>query len=368
MIHDRIELVETKKAVVFDERKPLRLECGDVLPRVEVAYETYGELNSSCTNAILVCHALTANAHAAGFHAASDTTPGWWDGLIGPGKVFDTERYFVVCPNILGSCYGTTGPTSTNPATGRPYRNTFPAITVRDIVTVQRELLRQLGVNRLVCVAGSSLGGMQALEWGIMFPEMCETIVPISTAAQQPAWCIGFNAAARAAIMNDPQWNGGEYQTQPARGLALARMIGMLTYRSPVSFDQRFGRSPAQDRGGKIAAAHSFSVEQYLHYQGDKLVKRFDANTYVCLSRAMDSHDAAAQRGSVEEALRSIRARTLSIGVSTDLRYPTHYQRELATLVPNASYVEIESVHGHDAFLIEFDALNRIIGEFLERR
>jgi homoserine O-acetyltransferase len=325
--------VETQFATLFDERHPLVLESGEKIAPVTVAYETYGRLNDEGTNAVLICHALTANAHAASYHSSADKTPGWWDGLIGPQRAFDTTKYFVVCPNILGSCYGTTGPASINPKTGLPYRLSFPQFTVRDIVAVQKKLLDALGVNRLATVSGSSLGGMQVIEWGVSYPAFCKTIIPISTAAKQSAWCIGLNTAARAAIMNDPVWNGGGYAQQPMNGLAVARMVGMLSYRSPLEFEQRFGRNRQNGIADRFDHRHCFQMESYLHHQGEKLGKRFDANTYIYLSRAMDLHDVTHDRAPLPEVLET-QARTLCLGVSSDLRYPVREQKELAEYIP----------------------------------
>ncbi|TAK65194.1 MAG: homoserine O-acetyltransferase, partial [Bacteroidetes bacterium] len=313
------EFAKTETINLVTEDEPMLLECGALLPQVDVAYETYGELNDERTNAVLICHALSANAHAAGLDSESETTRGWWDGLLGPGKAFDTDKYFVVCSNILGSCYGTTGPASINPATGKQYRASFPRVTVRDMVTLQKRLLDSLGVERLAAVCGSSLGGMQVLEWGVMYPEFCETIIPISVAAKQTAWCIGLNAAARAAITGDPQWNNGNYDEQPANGLSLARMIGMISYRSAEEFAQRFGRN-LQYELSRFDERNVFQIESYLRHQGEKLVRRFDANTYLTLSYAMDLHDVTYGRGTLRDALGSVSARALCIGVSSDLR------------------------------------------------
>ncbi|HLX13425.1 MAG TPA: homoserine O-acetyltransferase [Bacteroidota bacterium] len=343
----------------------LILDCGVTLRNLTVAYETYGALNAEGTNAILICHALTGSAHAAGYNSPEDKTPGWWDGLIGPGKAFDTEKYFVVSSNILGSCYGTTGPTSINPETGEPYRNTFPQITVRDIVRVQKLLLDRLGVKRLVTICGSSLGGMQVLEWPLLFPEFVETIIPISTAARQPAGCIALNTAARAAITNDPEWRNGSYNHQPANGLSLARTIGMISYRSFEEFEQRFGRTRQDAEGSRYDSENHFEIERYLQHQGEKLVERFDANTYLLLSRATDLHDVTYDRGELSDVLRSIKAKTLCIGVSSDARYPVREQKEIVRHIPNARYAEVQSIHGHDAFLIEYDQLTAIIRSFL---
>jgi homoserine O-acetyltransferase len=336
-------------AVTLFRREPLILESGALLQPVEVAYETYGRLNDDGTNAILVCHALTGNAHAAG-------DGGWWDGLIGPGRAFDTTKYFVVCSNFLGSCYGTTGPTSIDPASGTPFRARFPRVTVRDMVRVQHALLTSLGVRRLVTVAGGSLGGMQVLEWSLLYPAMVDSIIPIATASRHSAWCIGLNDAARLAITNDPDWNNGNYDRQPEKGLALARVIAMISYRSRISFENRFGRTQTNN-------GDAFEVERYLRYQGKKLVDRFDASTYITITHAMDSHDVTRGRGA--DALRTIRARSLCVGISTDVLYPVDEQLDIAAGIPGAQYFQIESRHGHDAFLIEFDQLNEAIGRFL---
>lgn len=334
--------------VSFHDGSEFMLDCGRRLSPLTVAYETWGTLGPDRSNAILVCHALTGSSHAGG-------TGGWWSGLIGPGKALDTTRYFVVCPNILGSCYGTTGPASVDPLTGNRYGAAFPPITVRDMVRAQKGLLDALGIRSLATVIGSSLGGMQVLEWLALYPACCRSAVPISTAAVQPAWCIAFNTAARGAITTDPSWNHGDYAAQP-RGLALARMIGMISYRSAEEFEARFGRD-------RHAGSGLFAVESYLLHQGRKLVDRFDANSYLCLTRAMDRHDLfSGRRGPLQD---TARCRVLSIGVSSDVRYPTACQKEIAGILPGAEYAEIESIHGHDAFLIEYPQLNRLVGDFL---
>jgi homoserine O-acetyltransferase/O-succinyltransferase len=367
---------ETKFAEFFSKINPMILDNGEKISKVRVAYQTYGELNSEGTNAILICHALTGNSHAAGILNKEESDlnsepdllkkyskmfkgkPGWWDPVIGSGKVFDTNKYFVICPNILGSCYGTTGPVSINQDSKKPFQADFPSITVRDIVTLQKVLIDYLGVNKIQAVAGGSLGGMQALEWGIMYPNVVESIIPIGASAKHSAWAIGLGEAERLAIKNDPDWQNGFYAKQPAKGLSLARQIAIISYRSFASFEEKFGRE-------KIKDSETFQVMNYLNYQGKKLVERFDANTYLLLAEVMDRHDIGLNRDKVENVLRGIKPKTLAIGISSDILYPTVEQKFLVKHIPNAKYAEINSHHGHDAFLIEFDQLNKIIGEFL---
>ncbi len=366
---------KTQIVQLFDEQSPFTLQSGLILKELKVAYETYGTLNSAADNAILICHALTGDAHAAGqtelsteilkeipfYRAKKPGQPGWWDGLIGPEKALNTDRYFVVCSNILGSCYGTTGPVSPNPQSTKPFGPQFPQVTVRDMVRVQKALLDYLGIKQLVTVIGGSLGGMMTLEWGIMFPERVRSIIPIAAPAAHSAWAIGFNHLARQAIVNDPDWKDGYYTRQPEKGLALARQIAMLSYRTQPSFQQRFGRKLQNSERTDF-----FQVESYLSYQGKKLVGRFDANSMMVLTRAMDTHDVGAERGGIQAALQSVSAKTLAIGIDSDLLYPISEQKEIAALVPQGTYREIHSVNGHDAFLIEYDQLNVLIGEFLK--
>ncbi|HTY57449.1 MAG TPA: homoserine O-acetyltransferase [Bacteroidota bacterium] len=365
-------LQTTRDGTIFTSREPFRLESGAILPSLDVAYTVTGRLNAGGTNAILVCHALTGNAHAADApSSAGETIPGWFHGVIGPSLGLDTRRFCVICSNILGSCYGTTGPTSINPATGRPYRMTFPQITVRDMVRAQKMLIDSLGVRRLVTIIGGSLGGMQALEWAVMYPEIVGSIVPIATSPAHSAWCIGISETQRLAIMNDPAWQGGNYAAQPARGLTIARSIAMISYRSQGSFVRRFGRTGMAPGDGHERVRVfddiplSFAVESYLRYQGQKLAGRFDANAYIYLTRAMDLHDVGAGRATVPEVLGGIRARVLSIGISSDILYPPGEQKAIASAIPDAVYTEIDSPHGHDAFLIEFDAMNALLRQFL---
>jgi len=372
----------TKFIKLYSSLNPLQLECEETLSEVEAAYQTYGELNSSGTNAILVCHALTGNAHAAGIineEEVENSKPykflfkynkmnlhkvGWWDSIIGPGKVFDTEKYFVICSNFLGGCYGTTGPTSLNKKTDEQYRMAFPQYSVRDMVKVQKELLDALGVKELVTVAGGSLGGMQALEWAIMFPGFVQSVIPIAAAAQHSAWAIGFNTLARQIILNDTGWQSGNYIEQP-KGLSSARISAMISYRAPEDFNQKFGREINPDSyRDKNHFGTQFQIENYLLYQGEKLVTRFDANTYLYITNAMDTHDVAAQRGTPEEALGRISAKCLCIGISSDILYPPDEQKNIASLIKHAEYEEIDSPFGHDAFLIEFEQVSNFINNF----
>jgi homoserine O-acetyltransferase len=365
-------IVQTKYVTLFDEANPLPMDIGSQFAPVTVAYETYGELNKHGTNAVLVCHALTGSAHAAGFSSDDPKSIGWWDSFIGEGKPLDTSKYFVICSNFFGSCYGTTGSSSINPNTQKPYGLLFPQMTVRDMVRVQKALIVYLGVKKLKTVIGGSLGGMQVLEWALMFPDFVETIIPIATSAQHSAWSVGLNDLARQAIMNDSDWRNGDYYEygQPAKGLSLARQIAMISYRSEQEFEQRFGRERLRNNGSSLSyrfdASNLFQVESYLRYQGKKLVDRFDANTYLYITRAMDLHDVTIDRGSVDEVLGSITIPTLNIGIDSDVLYPIREQKEIARRIPNSTYKEISSPYGHDAFLIEFEQMSKIVKEFLK--
>ncbi len=324
---------------------PFEVEAGVTLPRVRVAYRTWGRLNPARDNAVVVCHALTGDANV----------DRWWEPLIGPGRGVDTEQWFVVASNVLGGCYGTTGPTSLDPATGEPYGPDFPRVTIRDMVRLQRRLIDHLGVRRIATVVGGSMGGMQALEWAALYPELVRSIVPIAVGAEHSPWCIGISEAQRQAVYTDPDWQGGRYTRRPARGLAVARQIGMISYRSPQSFGERFGR-----RGGE-----AFEVESYLRHQGEALVARFDANTYVNLTYAMDSHDLGRERGGKQAALAAVTCPALVIGISSDVLYPVAEQRELVELLPAAHYLELDVPHGHDGFLVEGEMVGEAVGRFL---
>jgi homoserine O-acetyltransferase len=372
---------------------PLHLDCGRALAPVRIAYETYGTLSPARDNVILVCHALSGDAHAAGVSATAaaqstrdgfgaderDTgrnrSLGWWDGLIGPGKAFDTDRYFVVSSNLIGGCRGTTGPSSLDPQTGRAYGSTFPVVTVADMARAQRALLDELGIARLAAISGGSLGGMIALEWATLFPDDVDAIVPIASTHALRAQGVAWNAIARNAITSDPDWQGGDYYGTghtPARGMAIARMVGHVTYLSAAALDTKFGRRlQFADDIRYTLTEPEFEVESYLRHQGDAFVKRFDANTYLCLSRALTYFDLAREHGGgrLAEAVRRIKARTLLIAFSSDWLYPASDSTELAAALRAAGRdVElhvIDAPYGHDCFLLEEARQIPLIRKFL---
>jgi homoserine O-acetyltransferase/O-succinyltransferase len=328
-----------------------QLESGEVLLEVEVAYRTWGQLNSSRDNAVLICHALTGSADA----------DNWWETLFGAGKVFDPEVDFIVCSNVLGSCYGTTGAVSINPLTNQPYGASFPQVTIRDMVNLQAVLVEALSIEHLKLVIGGSLGGMQVLEWGLMYPDLVDVISPIAVSGRHSAWCIGLSEAQRQAIYADPNWQDGNYSPlqPPSHGLAVARMMAMSTYRSWNSFQTRFGREQ-----NSYNSEESFAIASYLRYQGEKLVERFDANSYIDLTHAMDSHDVSRGRGSFTDVLRGFKQRVLVVGIDSDILYPPQEQEELAGLIPDAKLVWLRSVDGHDGFLIDMEELNDLVVSF----
>ncbi|MEX2659036.1 MAG: homoserine O-acetyltransferase [Acidimicrobiales bacterium] len=353
--------------------RPFVLEGGGALREVTIAYETWGELAPDASNAVLVCHALTGDAHAAGGVGAGQPSPGWWTGLIGPGRAIDTDRFFVVCANVLGGCQGTTGPASPHPEDGRPYGSRFPVVSVRDMVRTQAAVADDLGIRSWLSVVGGSMGGMQVLEWGVMFPERVRSLIPISTNAAASAQQIGWWSTGRRIIRLDPRWRGGDYYDAgpgdgPTEGLAMARMVSQITFRSDDVFTDRFGREVVEPLDG-FTLWQRFQVERYLEYHGDKLARRFDANTYLLLTKAMDLHDLGRGRGGLEEALDRITATTLVVGISSDTLYPTYQQRQIhEALVAQGSpstYVEVESPHGHDGFLIEVDQVGAAVSTLL---
>ena len=346
----------------------LSLQYGGQLGPVTLAYETWGTLNAEGTNAILITHALTGDAHAHDVERPDEPKAAWWNPLIGLGRPFDTSRYFVICSNILGGCYGSTGPSSLEPATGRPYGMHFPVITIRDMVKAQRLLVEHLGVRQLAMVAGGSIGGQQALEWAVLYPELVQNVAVVAATAALTAQAVAFSEVGRQAIMVDPRWQNGNYAPGdgPSGGLAIARMLAMITYQSEEAMEMRFARHPAQrtnipSPSGTTNLGNRFDVESYLYHQGGRLVQRFDANSYLYISRAMDLYDVGEGYPSREAALRRIRSNCLFIGIRSDFLFPATRVRLLADQVSasggKATYVELDSPHGHDAFLKEWDLM-----------
>ena len=368
----------TRKFLEFPNDRPVALDSGKTLQQVTIAYETWGELNSDKSNAILLCHAWTGDSHAAGSAQDGQPTPGWWDGLVGSGCAIDTDTYFVVCTNSLGGCQGSTGPASLHPLDGKPYGSRFPVITVRDMVRAQVRVSDLLGIDVWHSVIGGSMGGMQVLEWGITFPHRVRTLVPIATCLQATAQQIAWGAIGRRSIRLDPKWRGGDYYDAaigdgPWQGLAIARMVAQVTFRSDNVFTDRFGRELADtdaDYNG-LGLWDKFEVENYLDHHGDKLIRRFDTNSYLIIGKAMDLHDVARGRGSLQTAASRITAPVLSMGISSDILYPTYQQKQIREIISESGgsceYVEIDSPHGHDAFLINLDQVGKPLVEFLQK-
>jgi homoserine O-acetyltransferase len=361
-------IVQTK-SVRFDS---ISLDGGSTLGPVEAAYQAYGALNRARSNAILVLHAFSGDAHAAGISPETGK-PGWWDNMIGPGKAFDTNKYFVVCSNVLGGCRGTTGPSSINPATGAPYGMTFPLITIGDMVRLQKTLMEHLGIGRLLSVSGGSMGGMQALEWAVAYPEMIASAIPIATTARHSAQQIAFDEVGRQAVMADPDWAGGDYygKSLPARGLAVARMVGHITYMSDDSMREKFGRRlrGRNEFGSDFDA--EFEVESYLRYRGSQFVGRFDANSYLYITKALDYYDLANGYGSLAEALERATARFLVVSFTSDWLYPSYQALEIVNALRSrnrdVAYCELNSNYGHDAFLVDVGEQTEMVRGFLAR-
>ena len=361
--------VETRAYQFAFPPNELTLESGEKMGPVTVAYETYGELNADRSNAILVLHALTGDAHAAGVHKGQEK-PGWWDDMIGPGKAFNTKKYFVICSNILGGCKGTTGPSSINPKTGKRYGLDFPIITISDMVQVQNRLLDHLGISRLLSVAGGSMGGMQALEWLAAHPDRLKSAIIIATAAKHSAQQIALNEVGRQAIMADPHWKEGHYYGGhlPAKGLAVARMVGHITYMSETSMGEKFGRR-LKGNGKDHKFSIDFEVEDYLHSRGNNFVKRFDANSYLYITKAIDSFDVS--RGKpLQHAFKGIKTKALVLAFKSDWLYPASQSLEIVRACKLAgiqtTYCEIDSTYGHDAFLLEIEEESHLIKHFLQ--
>jgi len=370
----RREADEPRSEVVhFGADKPIRLDAGVDLAPFQVAYKTYGELNRDRSNAILICHALSGDQYVVGTHPATGK-PGWWETMIGPGKTIDTDRFFVICPNVLGGCMGTTGAASRNPANGEPYGLSFPVVTIRDMVRSQAMLLDHLGIDTLLCVTGGSMGGMQVLQWAASYPERVFSALPLATAARHSAQNIAFHEVGRQAIMADPDWRDGRYLiegTSPRRGLAVARMAAHITYLSDTALHRKFGRNLQDRTTHTFSFDADFQVESYLRHQGSSFVERFDANSYLYITRAMDYFDLAAEYGGVlANAFKGSRSRFCVVSFTSDWLFPTSDARQIVHALnasgASVSFAEVESDKGHDAFLLEEPELFDITRGFIE--
>lgn len=379
---DSVGIVETRY-FTFADVAPFVLESGASLGPITLAYQTYGTLNADRSNAVMILHALSGGAHAAGYRSLEDQKPGWWDSSIGPGKAFDTNRFFVICSNILGSCYGSTGPSSINPATGKPYGLAFPVITISDIVRGQERLIDHLGIERLLCVVGGSMGGMQALEWAAHHPKRVRAAIPLATTARSNAMHIALSEVGRQAIYADPNWQGGDYyenNQRPDAGLAVARMIAHITYLSEESMHQKFGRRLQNREQFGYEFQTEFQVESYLRHQGLSFTQRFDANSYLYITKAMDYFDLSQSPGLGDGAPSNSLAaafvgakdvKFLVVSFTSDWLYPSHQSKAMVSALTavgaDVSYLDIESNAGHDAFLVEVDTMTRLLGSFMDR-
>ncbi len=362
-------IIETKYFTFAEPPEEMPLEFGGKLGPITLAYETYGELNADQSNAILVLHALSADAHAAGFHKG-EKDPGWWDAMIGPGKAFDTDKYFVICSNVIGGCKGSTGPSSPDPRTGKPYALNFPGITIPDMVHAQRRLIDHLGIEKLLCVAGGSMGGMQVLQWVAAYPERVRSAIPIATSLKHSPQQIAFNEVVRQSIMADPSWRDGDYYDygQPEKGLALARMIGHITFMSDKSMEDKFSRR-LKNGNFSFNFAADFEVEGYLRYKGDAFVKRFDANSYLYITKALDYFDLSG--GKMIPPGKTVETRFLVISFKSDWLYPSYQSQDIVRQLKmrhvDATYCELRSTYGHDAFLVELDEMSDFVRHFLDK-
>jgi homoserine O-acetyltransferase len=368
-----VGIVKTQKIRVVEQDSPLRLACGKTVSPVDVAYETYGSLNQQKDNTVLICHALSGDAHVAGYHSLNDRKPGWWDIMVGPGKGIDTNKYFVICSNFLGSCYGTTGPASINPATGQPYGLDFPIITIADMVEVQKLLLDKLGIEKLLAVIGGSIGGMQVLQWAIEYPDIVKAAIPIAATTHLGAQSIAFDAVGRNAILADPNFppDGRYYGKKiPDKGLAIARMIGHITYLSEQSMREKFGRQLRNADDYSYDFDSEFAVETYLDHQGQSFVERFDANSYLYITKASDYFDLIKDYGSLNKAFAGVKSRFLVVSFASDWLFTTVQSRDIVNaLVANGkdvSFCDIALPHGHDAFLLESEILGSFLAGFLD--
>lgn len=367
-----VGIVKTQIIRVVEENNPLELACGKTLGPIDVAYETYGKPDATGDNVVLICHALSGNAHVAGLNSPDDRKPGWWDNMVGPGKGIDTNKYFVICSNFLGGCSGTTGPSSINPKTGKPYGLDFPIITIADMVKVQKRLLDKLGIKKLLAVLGGSIGGMQVLQWTISYPDFVKAAIPIATTSHLSAQSIAFDAVGRNAILADRDFVNGQYHEtgQPARGLGIARMIGHITYLSEESMRGKFGRKLRTADDYKYDFASEFAVETYLDYQGQSFVERFDANSYLYITKASDYFDLTKDYGSLQQAFANTQSRFFIVSLSSDWLFTPAQSRAIAEAIAanrkDVSYCDIASPYGHDAFLLEIETLGQFICCFLK--
>lgn len=371
-----VGIVQTQFVQLFQPPNELQLAGGGRLGPIQAAYETYGTLSPERDNAIFVCHALTGDSHLAGKFSAEDKKRGWWDEIAGPGKGLDTSRYFLICANVLGGCRGTTGPSTIDPATGKPYGMSFPFLTVGDMVEVHSALVRHLGIERLLGVIGGSLGGMQVLEWAARFPDQIRSAIILASAAKLSAQGIAFNAVGRRAIVTDPNFNNGNYYDQekgPNVGLSLARMVAHITYLSEASIEMKFGRrlQHSDQFAYELTKETEFQIESYLHHQGKRFVERFDANSYLYLTRAMDYFDLAEKYGSLAQGLGKTNARFLITAYTSDWLFPTFQSKALVRALVEAhrdvTFIELASPFGHDSFLLEVGPLEELLGPFLRQ-
>jgi homoserine O-acetyltransferase len=376
--HDKagvsIGLVEKKSYTFADPPNEMILECGAKLGPITIAYETCGKLNDDKSNAVLICHALSGDSHVAGYYSNDDPKPGWWDIMVGPGKGIDTDKYFIICSNILGGCMGSTGPCTYHPKTVEPYGHDFPVVTIGDMVRAQKALLGHLGIKKILSVIGGSIGGMQVLEWSVRYPEMVVSAVPLATTTRHSALAIAFNEVARQAIMTDPNWNNGDYYAgpKPDIGLAVARMIGHITYLSDESMRLKFGRRLQDKSDFSFNFDADFQVESYLRYQGAKFVDRFDANSFLYITKAADYFDLEKQHGSgsTVKAFSKTGAKFLVVSFTSDWLYPTYQSKSMVKAMKknglDVSFCEIEAQWGHDAFLLPSERLTLLLRSFLE--
>jgi homoserine O-acetyltransferase len=367
-----IGIVETQYYTFAEPPHQMELECGRRLGPITLAYETYGKLSDTKDNAILVLHALSGDAHAAGFNTPDEDRPGWWDMMIGPGKALDTNKYFIISSNIIGGCKGSTGPASIHPQLKCPYALNFPVVTIKDMVNAQKMLIDHLGIERLLCAIGGSMGGMQVLQWVVSYPEMVRLAVPIATTSKLSAQAIAFNEVGRQAIMSDPEWMGGNYYetTIPHRGLSIARMIGHITYLSDKSMHMKFARRLQNKDEYGYDFVTDFQVESYLHYKGDAFVKRFDANSYLYITKAMDYFNLSQPYGSLKKAFEGLQTKFLVVSLSSDWLFPSYQSKEIVSALRHNSidviYTDIKTDYGHDGFLLEIEQLSSLVSNFLK--